>query len=541
MTFPILPESAPFTTSQRAWLNGFFAGVFNLDPSSASPGGGSNAATAVAEAPAPAEEFPWHDSSVALRDRLKLAEGRPPERVLMAAMAQLDCGACGYLCRTYAEAIIAGVETDLTKCTPGGRETSKALKGLASKFKSSPDSDRNENEPNGKKALNGHGPAPSTNGSARSFDRRNPFRAPLLKCEALNREGSAKDVRLVAFSLQGSGLSYEAGDALGVYPENNPDLVDAVLAALNARGDEWVPTPDGGFSHAFEALSTHYVITKVGDRLASLMASHATNPAESETLRTLVEDDPEGVPSNWDVLDLLDQFPSARPPLEDLIAALDPLQPRLYSISSSPKATPNEVHLTVGVVRYEQGGRERWGVASNFLARALRPRQKARIFVHTSPNFRLPADPDTPVIMIGPGTGVAPFRAFLQDRLAGGARGKNWLFFGDQRRDCDYLYRDELESYQAGGLLTRLDLAFSRDQAEKVYVQHRLREAAAELWAWIQDGAHIYVCGDARRMALDVDFALCELIEEQGEMSPEAAREFIKSLANAGRYQRDVY
>jgi sulfite reductase (NADPH) flavoprotein alpha-component len=224
-----------------------------------------------------------------------------------------------------------------------------------------------------------------------------------------------------------------------------------------------------------------------------------------------------------------------------MIAALAPLQPRLYSISSSLKAHPEEVHLTVGVVRYTKNDRVRKGVASTFLTETLRTRQKVGVFVHTSAGFRLPADGATPIIMVGPGTGIAPFRAFLEERAATGAKGKNWLFFGDQHREFDFLYRVAIEAYAAKGVLTRLDLAFSRDQKEKVYVQHRMRENAKELWAWLQEGAHFYVCGDARRMALDVDHALHAIVAEQGGMSPAAAGEYVKALTKAKRYQRDVY
>ncbi|MGL6097599.1 MAG: sulfite reductase subunit alpha [Fimbriiglobus sp.] len=541
MAIPILPESAPFSPAQRSWLNGFFAGMLGLDLgtqvagcSPASVGG-----TQVAQLPAAAEDFPWHDPALPLADRLKLADGKPHDRVLMAAMAQLDCGACGYLCQSYSEAIARGEETDLTKCTPGGKDTSRKLKELVA----------------GRMALpavgtNGHH-APGSNGTLPPatqvdpvpgrFDRKNPFHAPLLECRSLNEPGSAKDVRFVAFSLRGSGLTYEVGDALGLLPENDPELVEAVLKAMGARGDELVPAPGGLRVHAFDALAKHYVITRVSEPLAKLLAGSASDPSEAGTLRTLVNDDVEGIPDGWDVLDLLEQFPSARAPVPEMVAALTPLQPRLYSISSSLKAHPEEVHLTVGVVRYTQGGRTRKGVASNFLTETLRTRQKAGVFVHTSPGFRLPTDPTVPVIMVGPGTGVAPFRAFLQERAATGAAGKTWLFFGDQRRDTDFLYRDELTRYQESGVLTRLDLAFSRDQAEKIYVQHRMAEHAQDLWEWLESGAHFYVCGDARRMALDVDHALHAIVAEQGGRSAEAAKDYVKALSTAKRYQRDVY
>ncbi|OWK46358.1 sulfite reductase subunit alpha [Fimbriiglobus ruber] len=562
MAIPVLPESAPFSSTQRAWLNGFFAGVFGLDRGTnghATNGHSSNGhatnghadslpALAALAAPAAEEDYPWHDPALALGDRLKLAEGKPYPRVLMAAMAQLDCGACGYLCKTYSEAIAGGEETDLTKCSPGGKDTAKKLKELVAGRKSLPTLSAdahagiNGTGVNTHTGSNGAAAKVGSNGThTGTFDRKNPFHAPLLECRSLNRPGSEKDVRFVAFSLRGSGLSYEVGDALGLMPENDPALVEAVLKAMGARGDELVSVPGGVRVHAYDALAKYYVITKVSDALASLLAAAATDASESGTLKTLVEDDVEGIPAAWDVLDLLEQFPSARAPIAEMIAALSPLQPRLYSISSSLKAHPEEVHLTVGVVRYTQGGRPRKGVASNFLTETLQTRQKAGVFVHTSPGFRLPASGDVPVIMVGPGTGIAPFRAFLEDRAAAGVKGKNWLFFGDQRQDCDFLYQDEMAAYLKNGVLTRLDTAFSRDQKEKVYVQHRMAQNAREIWGWLQEGAHFYVCGDARRMALDVDHALHALVAEQGKMSDEAAKEYVKSLSKAKRYQRDVY
>ncbi len=543
MAIPVLPESAPFSTSQRAWLNGFFAGLLGIDRGSnghARNGASLPPATGNASSPAIEEDFPWHDPALKMDERLKLAEGKPHERVLMAAMAQLDCGACGYLCKTYSEAIANGEDTDLSKCSPGGKETSKKLKELVAGRKSLPTIEGNGHHP----STNGHAAKPSTNGTTVAppqFDRKTPFHAPLLDCRPLTAPRSQKDVRFVAFTLRGSGLTYEVGDALGLMPENDPELVEAVLRAMGARGDELVPAPGGLRVHSYEALAKHYVITKVSDKLATLLADNASDASEVGTLKTLVQDDVEGIPAAWDVLDLLDQFQSARAPVAEMITALSPLQPRLYSISSSLKAHPEEVHLTVGVVRYTQGSRVRKGVASNFLTETLRLRQKAGVFVHTSPGFRVPTDTDVPIIMVGPGTGIAPFRAFLEERSAVGAKGKNWLFFGDQRCDTDFLYRDELEAYHKAGIVTRLDTAFSRDQAEKIYVQHRMMQNAKEIWHWLENGAHFYVCGDARRMALDVDHALHKIVAEQGGLSAEDAKEYIRKLTKAKRYQRDVY
>jgi sulfite reductase (NADPH) flavoprotein alpha-component len=255
----------------------------------------------------------------------------------------------------------------------------------------------------------------------------------------------------------------------------------------------------------------------------------------------MIADDGPGIPEGYEVLDLLLQFPSARPPIEEFASALAPLQPRLYSISSSLKAHPEQVHLTVGVVRYLNcRGRQCKGVASSYLADRVRAGQKVRIFIQQSHGFRLPLMTKTPCIMVGPGTGVAPFRAFLQERkTTPGTR--NWLFFGDQKSDVDFLYREELEGYLKEGTLTRLTTAFSRDQDRKVYVQHRMAEAGAEIWQWLKEGAHFYVCGDAKRMAADVDTALKQIIVDHGRMSVEQAKAYMGEMAKAGRYQRDVY
>jgi sulfite reductase (NADPH) flavoprotein alpha-component len=361
--------------------------------------------------------------------------------------------------------------------------------------------------------------------------------------ERLNRPGSEKDVRHVAIDLRGSGLTYEVGDSLGVYPENCPELVEGVLAALGTSGDDPVTLRNGETVPARRALATECVINKCSQRMLSLLAQWAADPAEARRLQALIDDDPDEFLEGQDLLDLLDLFPSARGPIGELAPALAPLQPRLYSIASSLKVHPDQVHLTVGVVRYAKDGcpRPRKGVASTFLAERVRPGARVKVFVQPSHGFRLPPSGNTPMIMVGPGTGIAPFRAFLQERQALRARGRNWLFFGDQRRDCDFLYQEELEAYRRNGVLTRLDLAFSRDQREKIYVQHRLLENAAQIWAWLEEGACFSVCGDAQRMARDVDATLHRIVAEQGGRSEEAANAYVADLKRAKRYQRDVY
>lgn len=371
-------------------------------------------------------------------------------------------------------------------------------------------------------------------------DRRNPFAARLVKSVRLNREGSAKETRFVVLDLEGSGIAYEPGDSLGVYPENCPQLVDEVLAALGARGDEEVPAPGGARLTLREVLARHHSLRDPTDDLFALIRRAAAGRNGAARLEEIERAPGEDLEAGPQLIDVLESCPGLRLDPAAFVAALEPLEPRLYSIASSLKAHPDEVHLTVGVVRYQARGRARKGVASTFLADRVQPDQRVPVFVHTS-SFRIPASDAAPAIMIGPGTGIAPFRAFLEERRARGARGKNWLFFGDQRRDHDFLFAEELETFRREGVLTRLDTAFSRDQPEKVYVQHRLLERRRELWDWLEDGAHVYVCGDARRMAADVDRALRSIIATEGQMQEAAAREYLGRLAGERRYQRDVY
>lgn len=530
MNVPVLPESAPFSPTQRAWLNGFFAGLL-------SGGGGVASSTSTPAPPVEEESFPWHEPSLTLDQRMKLAEGKPLDRVLMAAMAQLDCGSCGYVCRTYAEAIANGTDKDLTKCSPGGKETAKMLRAIM-KGEVAVANPRVEVKVKGN-AIESNGHTGVAGTTPKPYGRSNPFPAALIESRPLNAPGSAKDIRHVVLDLTGSNLKYSVGDSLGVYPENCVETVNRVIAALKADGSEPVGVGQGRSATLFDALFRHFSITRPGDSLIELLCDVATDAAEKEKLKTFLDDGP---PDGYEVLDLLEEFPSARPNLDLFVAALSPVQPRLYSISSSQLFVGDQVHLTVGVVRYTNPrGRACKGVASTFLAERLPRGRRLKIFINPSHGFGLPADPNVPIIMIGPGTGVAPFRAFLQERRATQARGRNWLFFGDQRSETDFIYRDEFERDLKDGLLSRLDLAWSRDQDAKIYVQHRMLENAAAIWSWINDGAHLYVCGDASRMARDVDAALVRIVAEQGGMSDEDASAFLKTLTHERRYQRDVY
>ena len=493
---PLIPDSAPFSPAQRAWLNGFLAGLY----------GGAGATTQATPVAAPVEEdFPWHDPALELEERLALAAAAPRPRKLMAAMAQLDCGQCGYICQTYAEALATGAETSAGLCVPGGKPTSKALKALLAEAApaAAPVS-----------VAKPAGPV----GEAIGF----------LSAKRLTGAGSAKDVRQVVLDLGGSGLAYQPGDSLGVIVENDPALVDAVMAALGADA-ALRPT-----------LSAEKDIARPLDRTTDLLAGAARDPREAAMLRKLSDGDDDAEPKEADLLDLLNAFPSARPPVADLIASLPALKPRLYSIASSPLAVPGQVELCVGVVRAERRGRVRDGVASCHLGFRAAPGLPLKAYVQAS-HFRLPTDPETPIIMVGPGTGIAPFRAFLQHRVATGAKGRSWLFFGDQRSATDFLFGGELTGWQKDGALTKLSLAWSRDVAKKVYVQDRMREEAGDLWRWLQDGAHFYLCGDASRMAKDVDAALRAIAMQQGGMNADQARDWIVALARQHRYQRDVY
>lgn len=373
------------------------------------------------------------------------------------------------------------------------------------------------------------------------YDRKNPFKAKLIASRVLNKPGSAKETRHIEISLEGSGLSYEVGDALGVFPTNCPTLASEILDLLGCDGEEAVPDADGVETSLRHALQHSYQITQ--PTIAFVQEVVLRSPETCGEWAALLAEDKktefEKFLHGREVIDFLKYAPRKFTPTE-FVSQLRKLQPRLYSISSSPKAHPGEVHLTVGTVRYESHGRIRKGVCSTFLADRVEAGGTVPVFVQASHGFRLPTDTTTPIVMVGPGTGIAPFRAFLEERRATKATGKNWLFFGDQQRACDFLYEEELTAMQRDGFV-RLDLAFSRDQAEKIYVQNRMLENAVELWKWLEAGVHFYVCGDAKRMARDVDAALREIVQSAGGKSAEEAAAYIQNLKSTKRYQRDVY
>jgi len=372
------------------------------------------------------------------------------------------------------------------------------------------------------------------------YGRKNPYPSELTERVMLNGQGSAKETIHLEFNLEGSGLSYEAGDALAVVPHNADDVVEDILKTTNLDPDADVTVKE--FNGTLrEALTTQLDITGISLPVLKRYNEIAKDPK----LEALLDPSNKQALQNFlygrEIVDVLHQFPAKEITPDALVNIMRRLPPRLYSISSSPKAHPGEVHLTVAVVRYDAHGRKRKGVCSTYLADRIEEGGKAEVFVSPNKHFKVPANPDAPMIMVGPGTGIAPFRAFIEERQATGAQGKNWLFFGDQHYLTDFLYQTEIQSFLEDGVLNKLDVAFSRDQKEKVYVQDRMRANAKELYAWLQEGASFYVCGDASRMATDVDTALHDIVEQEGGLSKEDAAEYVKQLKKDKRYLRDVY
>jgi NADPH-dependent sulfite reductase flavoprotein alpha-component len=591
---PALPTNAPFPAEKRLWLDGLLAGLFSRAPaplpareagaadSAARPGGArlprprprvlllwasqtgnvesltENYATRLMQA-----GFEIHLACMEGYDAAQLAkaqyvllmtstfgDGDPPDNGREFWTALQAPGAPGLAGAQFA--VLAFGDRNYDQFCGHGRNLDERFAGLgAARLMDRADCDveflpeadkwlekiiaRIKETEAAQAASAPHAPALGVAG--RAATRLQPAAARLAANVRLSRDGSAKDTRRIALS-QAPGIEYEVGDALGVWPANCPELVDELLGLLRLKADAPVRMDDLGEMRLADALGRHLDITRPHPQALAFIAARGKN----ETLMSLLDDARRADLRLWlkgrQLADVLHEFPAAIA-ANELVSLLPRLTPRLYSIASSPLAHPGEVHLTVSAVRYDGGRRARKGVASTFLAD--RAGEDVPVFVQKSLHFRLPAQDDTPIVMVGPGTGIAPFRGFLHHRRARGASGRNWLFFGEQREQTDFYYRDELMGMREEGLLSRLDLAFSRDQAGKIYVQDRMRERGAELWSWLEEGAHFYVCGDAMRMARDVDAALREIVAGHGGLSADKAGEYVARLAREKRYVRDVY
>ncbi len=519
----VVPESAPFSAEQRVQLDKFFNAVFDLS--------GSQIA-AVAAQPTEADETPWHDASLDIDARMAMAVARPLPMRMMAAMAQQDCGQCGYNCREYAKAISEQAEPRLNLCVPGGKTTARMLKSLVEEMGGG------VLDPDEKAAADAAASAAPPKGDAGvpGRSRATPVEAIFVSRRRLNGIGSEKVTNHIELDLTSSGLDYAVGDSLGMFPSNDPALVDAILSELGYPAD----FPIAG-KPLRDVLIHETSLGSPPDSLFQLISYLVGGERRKKAQALAKGQDPDGDAATLDVLAALEKFRGIRPDPEALMEVLEPLQPRLYSISSSIKANPGRVSLTVDTVRYDSNERVRLGVASTFLDDRIEPGSVVRVYVQKAHGFALPADPATPIIMVGPGTGVAPFRAFLHERAAVKALGKCWLFFGHQREASDYFYKDELAALSDSGTLTRLSLAWSRDGGKKTYVQDLMREESAELFQWLNEGAHFYICGDAKRMAKDVEGALVEIAMQHGKMDKMSATAFVKKLKSDNRYQADVY
>lgn len=576
MVLPIqLPDDAPFTPEQRAWLNDFLSKALaqaGSSPAVAAPRVpvtvlfGSQTGTAEGLAKKLFKtlkkgnfEPQLHDigqyeiSSLPAEKNLLIitstyGDGEPPDSV--AGFHSQLMGATAPKLEGVSYSVLALGDSsypDFCKC---GVEFDSRLAELgATRLYDRVDVDVDPDEPYARwssAVLAKLGPALAAAAitvdedadEEQGFSKSRPFPSAILDNHNLNGPGD-KQTHHIALSLDGSGLEYEVGDALGVYPLNPACVVDEILANLPFKPSD-VPGPDGEDMPLREALLSYYDIGTLNKTLVQKWQARSGSPF----LRSLVAADDKKAWDDFcwgrDLIDLVIDYPADFGDAEEFVSILKKLQPRLYSIASSPRAHPGEVHLCVGIVRYHTYGRQRGGVCSTFLADRSHGLQPG-VYVHTNPAFRLPTDGNVPVIMVGPGTGIAPFRAFLEDRKATAAEGGNWLFFGNPHQATDYLYQNEIESYHSDGILTRLDLAWSRDQKEKLYVQHLMLQQGAELWSWLQQGAAFYVCGDASRMAKDVDKALHQVAETHGGMTADDAVAYVNQLKKDKRYLRDVY
>lgn len=574
MSAPFIPDTAPFNEDQRAWLNGYLAGLYSSQEATGATESkpatpvtilfGSQTGTAETISKKTAKQLKAANCDPKVVDMADVTpedlkavehalvitstygEGDPPDNA-MALHGALMADSAPRMEGLKFSVLGLGDSSypDFCQCS---KEFDTRLEALgATRISAMVECDGDPDEPfvewiEGVQAALGDSSAPApvveVDEEESGYSKKNPFPAKLLKTENLNKEGSSKATHHVEISLEGSGLSYEVGDALGVWPENNSRLVDEIIEAAGFMPEELTPLPDKSEGSIYDALRYHYDVSVLTE--AFLLA--CARLSADEELREIVQSEErmKEYLLGRGLVDPIVDFKVKFPTTEYLIAPLKQLQPRLYSISSSPKAHEGEVHLTVGKVSYDTHGRKRLGVCSSFLAehQSIAP---VKVYLHENKAFRLTENDDAPVIMIGPGTGIAPFRAFLEEREARNAKGKNWLFFGDQHAATDFLYEEQIGGWLKSELLTRFDTAFSRDQAEKIYVQDKIIEQASTFYEWLEDGGCIYICGDASRMAKDVDVAIHRVVESAGGKSLEEATAYVENLKKEKRYLRDVY
>jgi sulfite reductase (NADPH) flavoprotein alpha-component len=595
MTIPYIPDNAPFTSEQRAWLNGLFAGIFANKPREVAEAKPSRRiAVLYASQSGTAEGL-----ARKLAKELK-AQGHTPAVATLsgytpAALAAESCALI--LASTYGDgdapdeaqpfyealclehfprmeklsyAVFALGDSHYEHFCKFGKDLDAKLIALgANQLAERVDCDVDIEEPFAQwkalmiTCLHENSPAPSIKtptpanepGNAelaksiassdipapKAFTRDHPLLAPMVDKRSLTHLDSTKSTLHLAFSIEGAGLQYEAGDACGVIPTNDLNLVAEILQKLRCNGNEHVPSTKAGTTTLHDALARERQVTRLNRKIVQSYATRGNCTPLLDLLQPEQQASLDAYIFERGLIDLLSEYPGVFDDPAELVNLLPKLAPRLYSISSSPIAHAGQIHTTVAVVRFTARNRDRGGVCSTFFADRSSITDRLPIYIQPNKKFRLPSTPDTPMIMIGPGTGVAPFRGFLHERRALGHTGKNWLFFGERNSQTDYLYRDELESMHMDGHLTRLDTAFSRDNAKKLYVQDRIMENAPQFWSWLQDGASVYVCGDATRMAKDVHGALCRLVKEQGAMSEEASEDYVAALKEQHRYHRDVY
>ncbi len=532
----LVPPNAPFDEEQRAWLNGFLAGLLGLADSESAP------ATPGPPPATPAANAAWRDPALPLERRLELSSSETPERRMMSALAQLDCGQCGFSCQGYARALAHGTERDTSLCAPGGRSTARALRSLLTGPAGTSRGVRAW-VAGGAAARRARGtdvgpliPAPIVAAVPRGAPERHTAQRVRVKSQRkLTPADAGSEIREVVLDLTGSEISYRSGDSLAVFPHNDPDLVRALLRGIGARGQELVNTGRGS-REVWRCLLESVDITHPAEATLRLFAKAAVDAQEARAISELLE---QGVPSDFDLLDLISMSPSARPDLDDLVQSLGVLSPRVYAITSSPSSHPYEAHLAVRVIRAERGGRERKGVASTFLTEGVFKGDDLLAYVHPSEQFVLPEDRHGPMIMLGSGTGIARYRSFLEDLEARGRRGNTWLILGSCLEGDETIYENELKAWARLGVLEHLDVVKVGQRGRRSGPYDVLRKRARRVVSWLERGAAIYACGEGRSGGLSE--TLVEVLGRHGKMSRNEASDFVHCMRREGRYVEEVY